>query len=89
MIFDKVKVKDIKVQIGQTVRVLRKNNKLTQQELGDLLNLSRITIQNLEAGKNFTIDTLLLVLQHFDLLNELNQEIVQFKKTNSDLKSLY
>lgn len=87
--FNVVKIKDVKLEIGQLTKVLRKRDKLSQQELGDLLGLSRITIQNLEAGKNFTIDTLLKVLQHFDLLSELNQHIVQYREDNEDIESLY
>ncbi|MCF8415610.1 MAG: helix-turn-helix transcriptional regulator [Crocinitomicaceae bacterium] len=33
----------------------REQQKLSQQELAEQLQLSRITIQNLESGKNFTI----------------------------------
>jgi len=89
MIFQNVKVKDVKLTIGQTVRMLRKREKLSQQQLGDYLNLSRITIQNLEGGKNFTIDTLLLVLQHFDLLKELNESISTYKNDRENVPSLF
>lgn len=89
MIFDTVKIKDIKVDIGETVRLLRKHNELSQQDLADLLNISRITVQNLERGKNFTIDTLLKVLQHFDMLRNLKNEITRVKEDIEDAKSLY
>ncbi|MGK0363318.1 MAG: transcriptional regulator with XRE-family HTH domain [Saprospiraceae bacterium] len=89
MIFDTVKIKDVKIDIGETIRLLRKNNGLSQQELADLLSISRITVQNLEAGKNFTIDTLLKALQHFDLLRNLKNEIAQVKEDIEDAKSLY
>lgn len=87
--FNVVKIKDVKLEIGQLTKVLRKRDQLSQQDLGDLLGLSRITIQNLEMGKNFTIDTLLKVLQHFDLLSGLNQQILQFREDNEDIESLY
>ena len=89
MIFDTVKIKDVKSDMGETLRLLRKNSKLSQQDLADLLNLSRLTIQNLESGKNFTIDTLLKVLQHFDLLRNLKTEIARVKQDAEDTKSLY
>jgi transcriptional regulator with XRE-family HTH domain len=89
MIFNTIKIKDIKSDIGATSRLLRKNQGLSQQELADLLNLSRLTIQNLELGKNCTIDTLLKVLQHFDLLRQLKNEIDRVKQDAEDTKSLY
>lgn len=79
MFKDNIKIKDIKLEIGQLVRSFRKRDKITQQELSEKLALSRITIQNLESGKNFTIDTLLKVLQHFELLGSLN-ELLKEKK---------
>jgi transcriptional regulator with XRE-family HTH domain len=51
-----LKIKDVKSEIGQLVKSLRKKQKLSQQELAEQLDLSRITIQNLESGKNFTIE---------------------------------
>ena len=88
--FDKiVKIKDVKLEIGQLVRSLRKKEGLTQEDLANLLELSRITIQNLEAGKNFTIDTLLKVLRHFDLLNTLLDVVIDKKIEIKNLKSLY
>ena len=68
-----LKIKDVKSEIGQFVKSYRKKQKLTQQQLADQLELSRITIQNLESGKNFTIDTLLKVFNHFDALVGFNQ----------------
>ncbi len=87
--FETLKIKDVKEDLGQAVKLLRKRHKLSQSELADLLALSRITIQNLESGKNFTIDTLLKVLQHFDLLNEVSQGIKYIVKNNEEVDSLY
>jgi len=89
MIFDAIKIKDVKIDIGETIRLMRKQNGLSQQQLAELLNISRITVQNLEAGKNFIIDTLLKVLQHFDKLRQLKNEITQVKINIEDAKSLY
>lgn len=66
--FDVVTVKDVKVRIGELVKLMRKRDGLSQEELARLLAMSRITIQNLESGKNATMDTMLKALQHWDLL---------------------
>ena len=89
MFNESVKIKDVKLQIGQLIKVLRKKNKLSQEELAQLLDLSRITIQNLESGKNFTIDTLLKVTQHFDLLDALHQQLNEQINEQKNLKSFY
>jgi transcriptional regulator with XRE-family HTH domain len=88
MLFETLKIKDVKTDLGKWVKVLRKKQNLTQDQLADLLNMSRITIQNLEAGKNITIDTLLKVFQHFDALEKFNH-FVQEEIKNNSYKSLY
>lgn len=89
MFIKNIKIKDIKLEIGQLVKSFRKRDKISQEELAEKLNLSRITIQNLEAGKNFTIDTLLKVLQHFDLLNSLAEILKDKRNDNENIESLY
>lgn len=89
MFGEQIKIKDVKTEIGQFVRVIRKRHDLTQEELAQLLNISRITVQNLEAGKNFTIDTLLKVLEHFDLLKELNTLVKDKRNEQENVISLY
>ncbi len=84
-----LKIKDVKSEIGQLVKSYRKQQKLSQQELADQLELSRITIQNLESGKNFTIDTLLKVFNHFDALVGLNQFLIDKQNETEQLTSLY
>jgi transcriptional regulator with XRE-family HTH domain len=69
MLFNEIKIKDVKIKSGQLVKTLRKNAKLSQEELAEQLSMSRLTIQNLESGKNFTIDSFLKVMQHFELLD--------------------
>jgi transcriptional regulator with XRE-family HTH domain len=69
MLFNEIKIKDVKIKSGQLVKTLRKNAKLSQEELAEQLNMSRLTIQNLESGKNFTIDSFLKVMQHFELMD--------------------
>lgn len=80
---------DVKQNIGQLVRSLRKSNDLSQMELAGLLDISRITIQNLESGNNFTIDTLLKVMRHFDMLETINTKVLKYKDQVLNVKSLY
>ena len=89
MFVETAKIKDVKLEIGQLIKSMRKRNSVSQQELAEKLSLSRVTIQNLESGKNFTIDTLLLVLQHFDLLNVLNELLKDKRSENEQIESLY
>ncbi len=89
MIAGNLKIKDVKTEIGQLVKSLRKKQKLSQQELAEQLDLSRITIQNLESGKNFTIDTLLKVFKHFDVLIGFNQFLIDKRDGSEQLTSLY
>jgi len=44
-------IKETKLQFGKLVKVLRKRESISQIELAELLDLSRITIQNLEIGQ--------------------------------------
>jgi transcriptional regulator with XRE-family HTH domain len=88
MPFEAITIKAVKTSIGDWAKSLRKAQNLSQDELATLLNLSRLTIQNLEAGKNITLDTLLKVLQHFDVMDRFAAFIYSENK-NTDLPSLY
>jgi transcriptional regulator with XRE-family HTH domain len=88
MLFEILTIKNVKTDLGKLTKVLRKKQKLSQDELADLLNMSRITIQNLESGKNVTTDTLLKVFQHFDVLEKFDHFLQEEIKNNS-YKSLY
>ena len=87
--FSSNNISGIKNEIGSLIRKMRKTNSLSQQQLADLLNLSRITIQNVESGKNFTIDILLLILQHFNELDSFNKYIKVKSEEYDNLDSLY
>ena len=87
--FKIVEIKEVKKEIGALVKVLRKQRGLSQSQLSESLDVSRTTIQNLELGKNFTIDTLLKVLEEVDLLEQVNSEIVKTKNQIINTKSLY
>ena len=66
--------------------MVRKQRQLTQLEVAERLNVSRNTIQNLEAGKNFTADTL---LKGFDLLADLYREVMRLQRDIEETKSLH
>lgn len=85
---DTVTIKDVKLRIGDLAKLMRKRENLTQEQLAEKLALSRITIQNLEAGKNATADTLFKVLQYFGLLHNL-YEYIGNEINNNNQASLY
>lgn len=87
--FDTTEIKDVKIELGALVKAIRKSRSLSQKELAQSLDVSRTTIQNLELGKNFTIDTILKVLKEVDMLDQLNNEVITIKEGISKTKSLY
>lgn len=87
--FDTVEIKDIKNELGALVKALRKQRGLSQTQLANTLDVSRTTIQNLELGKNFTVDTILKVLKEMDLLTPLKSEITQARTHVMNAKSMY
>ncbi len=87
--FETIEIKEVKEEIGQIIKQIRKNRNLSQVALSKSLNVSRTTIQNLESGKNFTIDTIFKVLKEFDILDNVHHEIVEARKQISTAKSLY
>jgi transcriptional regulator with XRE-family HTH domain len=89
MDFSNVRVSDVKIEIGKLIRKMRANRKLTQVELAKRLNVSRITIQNIERGNNFTIDSCLLVFQYFDEIESFNAYIKLKIDDYNEIKSIY
>lgn len=89
MDFSNIRVSDVKIEIGTLIKKMRTNRKLTQEELAKRLNLSRITIQNIERGNNFTIDTCLLVFQYFDEIESFSEYVKSKIDDYSELKSIY
>jgi len=87
--FDTVEIKDVKNEIGLLVKAMRKQRGISQVQLAKSLGVSRTTIQNLELGKNFTVDTFLKVFKELDLLEQLQSEITQAKKHVVNSKSMY
>lgn len=87
--FENIEIKDVKIEVGRLVKSVRKQRNLTQTEVAERLGVSRNTVQNLETGKNFTINTLFKVLKEFDLLERLYREVLSERKTIEQTKSLY
>ncbi len=81
-------VKSVRTNIGKLIKLLRKQDRLTQEQLAERLGLSRMTIKNIEAGQNATLETLFKILKHFDILENfaglINDEI-----SNRQYDSLY
>lgn len=87
--FNSLTIKEVKDNLGEWCKFLRKSEKLTQKQLADKLALSPLTISKLENGENPTIETLLKVLQYFNEMNSFNQFIsTRIEKTNPT-KSMY
>lgn len=81
-------IKDVKVKIGEACKSLRKSNNLSRVELAKVLEVSSTTIQNIENGKNATLDNILKVANHFGLLNFIAKEINEVITNQNDI-SLY
>ncbi len=85
---DTVTIKEVKIAIGTLCKNKRKEYKLTREQLAEELGLSRATIQNIENGKNATLDNLLKIANHFNLLETIFKAIVELNTTNDNI-SLY
>jgi transcriptional regulator with XRE-family HTH domain len=81
-------IKKIKLQLGSLCKQKRQSYNLSQEDLAKELDLSRYTIQNFENGKNATLDTVLKIANHFDLLEKLSQALKDIENAN-DINSLY
>ncbi len=81
-------IKDVKLKIGEACKALRKSNELSRDELAEVLDVSSTTIQNIENGKNATLDTILKVANHFGLLESIANQIDKFSVDQNNI-SLY
>jgi len=81
-------IKDVKLQLGALCKQKRQIYGMSQEDLAEALGLSRYTIQKFENGKNATLDTVLKIINHFDLLGKLYQILKDIENTN-DINSLY
>ena len=88
MVFEVHTIKEVKDKIGSICREQRKANKMSRKELAEALDISATTIQNLENGKNATLDTMLKVAYHFGLLSNIYKSLDDFPQVE-DIPSLY
>ncbi len=88
MIFEKANIKEVKNEIGLLCKQMRQAYGLSQQELGDALGLSRFTIQKFESGQNATLDTVLKIMRHFDLLDKLHLAVKDLQSEHN-IASMY
>lgn len=87
--FETLEIRDVKNELGALVKALRKQRGMSQAQLASSLNVSRTTIQSMELGKNFTVDTILKVLKEMDLLAQVKHEVEQAKSHVINTKSMY
>ncbi|MGB3344829.1 MAG: helix-turn-helix transcriptional regulator [Aequorivita sp.] len=83
-----ITIKDVKVKIGEVFKQQRKSHDLSQEELADLLDISRTTIQNIENGKNANLDNILKIANHFGILQFISKAIDRAIDSQNDF-SLY
>ncbi len=89
MDYNSIRISDVKNDLGCLIKKMRTDRKLSQEELAKRLNLSRITIQNIERGNNFTIETFLLLLQYFNEIESYSDYIKSKLEDNNHIKSIY
>lgn len=75
------------MDFGQRLKQLRKDNDLTQEDLAELIDVSRQAVYKWEIGKGYpTIDKILFLKHHFsisldDLFGEENKKMEKQHKT--------
>lgn len=68
---------DCRLRIGETLREIREKKGYNQEQLADIMNISRTTISKIENGKfNFSID----YLSKFSWFLDFNISILNNKK---------
>ncbi len=65
--------------LGEIISISRKKEKITQQDLANNIGVSRLTISNIENGKNVTIDNVLKIFKYFYLLDDFNEFLLNVK----------
>jgi transcriptional regulator with XRE-family HTH domain len=81
-------IRDVKLKIGEWSKLQRQKYELSQDDLAQVLDMSRLTIRKLEEGKNVTLDTLLKVVNHFDMLGDV-YKIIDTNISDNNINSLY
>lgn len=88
MVLGSINIKDVKLKIGDWCKQKRHLYQLSQDDLAQVLDMSRLTIRKLEEGKNVTVDSLLKVVNHFDMLENV-YNAVDADISNNNINSLY
>lgn len=86
--FGSVTIKEVKLALGLLCKQKRQQLGQTQEGLAEALGLSRLTIQHFESGKNATLDTVLKIANHFELL-EMLYEAIQTLQEKDNMNSMY
>ncbi|MCY4562052.1 MAG: helix-turn-helix transcriptional regulator [Flavobacteriaceae bacterium] len=81
-------IKEVKEQIAVLCKQNRKMMGLSRDELAELLDISSTTIQNIENGKNATIDNILKIANHFEFLSTIYDFLYDYVE-NVEAPSLY
>ena len=81
-------IKEVKDKIGSICQQRRKAHDLSRDELAEALGVSATTIQNIENGKNATLDNILKIANHFGLLSNIYDSLDGFFETENN-PSLY
>lgn len=64
----KIKPNELTTKIGMNVKLNRIKNKLTQEKLAELANISRLTVSNLECGFGTpTVDSIASIAKVLDV----------------------
>lgn len=72
---------------NEIIKDLRKENKMTQTELGTLLNCDRYRIADIERGKsNPTIEDIKILSKNFNISSDYLLGISDVKTSNADIK---
>ncbi len=81
-------IREVKDKIGFVCQQQRKTHGLSRDELAEALGISATTVQNIENGKNATIDTILKIANHFGLLANIYDSLDGFAQADENL-SMY
>jgi len=64
---------DVLKAIGQSIKTLRKNQDMNQQQLADHIGISRVALSQLESGNNTSLVTLIRILKTFGRMDAFEQ----------------
>lgn len=74
-------------RLGMNIYMLRKNNKMTQDDLANVLNISKMAVSKWERGINFPdIETMCMIADYFHISLD---ELIGRKECLQTLNSLY